>query len=38
MEENADPRRRFEFAGERGGHEHELVALNPDDLVLFVTR
>ena len=36
MEEDADARGRFELARERGGHQHELVALDPDDLVLLV--
>ena len=37
MEENADPRGRFEFPRQGRRHEHQLIALDPDDLVLFMT-
>lgn len=36
MEEEADARGRLDAARERGGNQHQLVALDPDDLVLLV--
>lgn len=37
MEENADPRGRFELPRQRRRHEHQLIALNPNNLVLLMT-
>lgn len=36
MEEETDARGRLDAARERGGNQHQLIALDPEDLVLLV--